>query len=335
MLSLLVQCCVSERWEACMNGSVSRSVWGGTPAKLGGFSQKTAFVRSTQQHPLPRGVRRAVSSTRCTESPRGEVCKASPAGRRVSWKCPRHCPQTRCPCPLPSATAQTMAEEAAWAAFPFWSLENRGSTQAGDGFSSWMRMKRLRADCSFLRAQPLVTGVELRTREQSSAVSAADRAQCGETKSGAVFAAFLVAFTSAQSRLPLFRSLLTCRSLSSAAPQPRAWIRLPLQIKPAKCIEHKEPELCVRFEALSSLVVVPGAQICLRAAAGLPTNTPGSGKAARPGPAALSHSPLGTVCKLLLGFGRAAAGHSGQQAAELRACTELSVPCRALHCRPS
>lgn len=223
-----------------------------------------------------------------------------------------------------------MVEEATRAAFPFCSLENRGSTQAGDGFSSWMQMKRLCADCSFpvLSAQPLITAVELHTREQSSTVSAAGRAQCGETKSRAVFAAFLVAFTSAQSRLPLVRSLLTCRSLSSAALLPRARIRLPLQIKPAKCIEHKEPELLCASRLSAPWRLSLGLTFEGNGEAPYKHIRKGEGCQARP------------CCSVPQPFGRSvqAAGrlwHSRQQAAELPACAQLSVPCFALHCRPS
>lgn len=144
------------------------------------------------------------------------------------------------------------------AAFPFCSLENRGSAQARAGFSSWIHMKRPRAACSLPSCSASWHGSGSGAREGNRGAEAPCSRQsrkhnAGETKSGAVFTASPVPFTSAWSWFPLFMSLLTRRSLSSAAPEPRAWIRLPLQIQPAKHIGHKEPGLCVRPEALSSL----------------------------------------------------------------------------------
>lgn len=156
-----------------------------------------------------------------------------------------------------------MVEEAALAAFPFCSLENGGSAQARAGFSSWIHMKRPRAACSLPSCSASWHGGGSGAHEGiRGAEAACSRQSCkhnaGKTKSGAVFTASPVPFTSAWSWFPLFMSLLTCRSLSSAAPEPHAWICLPLQIKPATHSGHKEPGLCVRLKALSSLCWPPG-----------------------------------------------------------------------------
>lgn len=124
----------------------------------------------------------------------------------------------------------------------------------------------------FLRAQPLVTGVEVAhththrgNRKAKSICSRQSRQHNeGETKSGAVFTAFPVAFTShASSWFPLFMSLLTCRSLSSAdRPQSPTAGSLCLFRSNQRNTLDTEPELCVYIEGLSSLALAPGAPIC-------------------------------------------------------------------------
>lgn len=178
------------------------------------------------------------------------------------------------PCPSPARaegcpSAQTMVEEAALAAFPFCSLGSRGSTQARARFSSWIHMKRLCADCSLPSCSASCHGSGSRAhtgnRKAESICSRQSREHnAGKTKSEAVCAAFPVAFASrAWSRFPLFMSLLTCRSLSSAdRPQSPAAGSLCLFRSNRRNALNTEPEPCVCIEALSSLALAPGVPIC-------------------------------------------------------------------------
>lgn len=144
--------------------------------------------------------------------------------REANWKLLRHPVPTACPWPVWAEgcpSAQTMVEETALAAFPSCSLGSQESTQARARFSSWIHMKHPCADCSLPPCWALGTGVEVEltrgTEGLNPSAAAGLEHNAGQTKSGAVFAAFPEPFTApAWSPFPLFRSLLTCSSLSSA-----------------------------------------------------------------------------------------------------------------------
>lgn len=143
---------------------------------------------------------------------------------QANWKLlgrPIPCSRAGRGCP----SAHTMVEEAALAAFLSCSLGNRGSAQARARFSSWIHMKRLCADCSLpscsaschgsgSRAHTHTRGTE---KPSQYAAGRAGNTMWVKQRARLLFTAFLVAFASrAWSRFPLFMSLLTCRSLSSA-----------------------------------------------------------------------------------------------------------------------
>lgn len=175
----------------------------------------------------------------------------------AKWKLLRHPVPILCPSPAQvegCRSAQTMVEEAALAAFPSRSLGSRGSTQARARFSSWIQMKHLCADCSLPSCSASCHGSGSRAHTHKGSRKAESTCSrqswehnAGETKSGAVFTAFPVAFTScAWSWFPLFMSLLTRRSLSSAdRPQSPAAGSLRLFRSNQKNTLNTEPELCL------------------------------------------------------------------------------------------
>lgn len=125
----------------------------------------------------------------------------------------------------------------------------------------------------FLRAQPLVTGVEVahthkgNRRAESIFSRQSQEHNAGEQRAGAALTAFPVAFTPpAWSWFPLFMSLLTHRSLSSAdRPRSPAAGSLCLFRSNHQNALDTEPELHVCIEALSSFALAPGALVCFAA----------------------------------------------------------------------
>lgn len=124
----------------------------------------------------------------------------------ANWKHLRHPIPISCPSPVQAEgcpSAQTMVEEAALAVFPLCSLRSQASTQVRARFSSWIHMKRLCADRSLpscsasCRRSGSCTHTYQGNRKAESICSRQSRQHnAGETKSGAVFTAFLVAFSS-------------------------------------------------------------------------------------------------------------------------------------------